>query len=141
MIRRLQNSDIPELVLMLHEFLVKYDYPGKRPINTETAAIGFEQYINHPLLACLVLEENSEIVATMGYVIMRHPWNGIELFHKAFWYSRKAGAGRKLLRHIIAMCKERKIEQVHIGSMHPSVDRLLIREGFRPSETNYILEI
>jgi len=126
---------------MLHEFHASFDYAGKKPINDKTAYDGFLQYVNHPVLSCLVMEESSKLIATMGYIIMQHPWNGIEIFHKAFWYSRKPGAGRKLLRHIIKMCKDRKITQVHIGSMHPSVDRLLIREGFRPSETNYILEL
>lgn len=126
---------------MLDGFLIKFDYPGKRPINHQTAKVGFELYLDHPALGCLLLEENSKIAAVMGYIIMRHPWNGIEIFHKAFWYSRKPGAGRKLLKHIIDMCKERNIEQVHIGSMHPIVDRLLIRNGFKPSETNYILEL
>lgn len=126
---------------MLHEFLDKFDYPGKRPINTKTATIGFEQYVDHPILDCLVIEGNNQLIATMGYMIIEHPWNGIKIFHKAFWYSRKAGAGRELLKYIIAMCKVMDVQQIHIGSMHPSVDKLLKREGFRPSETNYILEL
>lgn len=141
LIRQLENRDIPELVTMLHEFHDNFDYVGKYQVDDETAYNGFADYVDHPVLSCLVIEENNKLIATMGYIIMQHPWNGIVIFHKAFWYSRKAGAGRRLLRHIIDMCKRMKITQVHIGSMHPSVNKLLIREGFKPSETNYILEL
>jgi hypothetical protein len=141
MIRNLEARDVPELVTMLYEFHDAFEYPGKLPINDETAHESFEQYVNHAILSCLVVEENNRLIATMGYMIIRHPWHGEYIFHKGFWYSRKPGAGAKLLRHIINMCKERNITQIHIGSMHPSVDKLLIRNGFRPSETNYLLEL
>lgn len=141
LIRDLQKSDIPTLIEWLNQFNSGFDYPGKANINTESATLFFSRFIDSASQFALMAEDNKEKpIATLGFSCIPHPWTGKSVLYKAFWYSAKPGAGIELLRYVQRLAKKGAIEQVIVSSMTPNVNRLLEREGYKPVETNYILE-
>lgn len=140
--RDLTQADIPQLIRWLREFNSSFDYPGKAPIDDEIAAQFFSRFVGHEGLAAIVAEsDRGEPIAVLGFSMVPHPWNGASIFYKAFWYSAKPRAGLALFRYVRDLCKNGNVQQIIIGSMTPRVNRLLEREGFKPIETNYILEL
>jgi len=139
-IRDIQESDIPVFIDWLNRFNSSFEYPGKRPIDNDCAANFFSRFIDNQSQAALVLEKNNKPVATIGFAIIPHPWNGEKIFFKAFWYSAKPGAGRKLLRYVRDLCEAGGVGQMIVSSMTPSTNRLLELEGFLPCEMNYVLD-
>jgi hypothetical protein len=139
-IRDLRRDDIPTLVSWLNDFNSGFDYPGKRPINDECAANFFSRFIDSASQAAIVLEEDNKPVATLGFSIMPHPWNGEKIFFKAFWYSAKPGAGIRLLRYIRSVCESGGVSQMIVSGMNWETERILRLEGFKPCEVNYVLD-
>lgn len=140
LIRDLTEDDIPALVGWLNDFNSGFDYPGKRPINDECAANFFARFIDSASQSAIIAEENGVRVATLGFSIMPHPWNGEKIFFKAFWYSAKPGAGIRLLRYLRNICQAGGVGQMIVSSMNEETDRILRLEGFRPCETNFVLD-
>lgn len=140
-IRDLQHSDIPILMGWLNRFNSSFEYPGKRPIDDDCARGFFARFIDSPSLAAMVLEEDGRPVATLGFSIMPHPWNGEKIFFKAFWYSDKPRAGIRLYREALRLCRAGNVSQMVISSMTRQVNALLEREGFKPCEMNYVLDL
>lgn len=140
-IRDLNEDDIPTLIKWLHDFSENFEYPGKRPIDDEVAALFFSRFIGREGQGAFVAEVNNRPVATMGFSVLPHPWTGETVLYKAFWYSDNSvqGMGTKLLRYLRGLCERADISQIIIGSMHNGVSRLLEREGFKPVEMNYTL--
>lgn len=137
--RDLENRDIPQLIEWLKQFNDSVDYPGKAPIDSETAELFFSRFIGNEGNAAIVAEENNKPIATLGFTVMPHPWSGKTIIFKAFWYSVKPGAGIAILRYLINMCKGKDIHHIVAGSMLPNSHKILQRFGFKPTETNYIL--
>lgn len=143
-IRDLRAADIPKLVAALHEFHEQFDFVGKRPIDNAVAAENFSRFVDNPSAAALVAEDSGDVVAMLGFAVLTHPWTGQKVLYKAFWFARpngRPGIGRKLLRVVIDMCRAGGIKQLNFGSMHPRVNKMLERQGFKASETNYLLEL
>lgn len=142
-IRDLTYSDIPILVNWLNEFNSSFEYPGKRPIDGECARVFFSRFINSKNQAALIAEIDGKPVATLGFSIVPHPWNGAKILFKAFWYANKAypKTGIFLLRYLRQMAIDGGVEQIIISSMTDRVSDLLEREGFIPCETNYIMDL
>ncbi len=141
-IRDLKASDIPILVDWLNEFNSSFEYPGKRPIDNDCAANFFSRFIDSASCAACVVEIGGKPVATMGFSIVPHPWNGAKVMFKAFWYAddKYPGAGRSLLRYLVDMAKKGGVEHFVISSMTQRVSDLLEREGFELCEKNYIMD-
>lgn len=139
--RDLTQSDVPQLLKWLRQFSDSFDYPGKAPISDEVAELFFGRFINSASEACIVAEENNKPVAVLGFTIMPHPWTGQKIMFKAFWYSAKAGAGIKLLRHAIDLSKKGGVELIIAGSMLENSHRLFELHGFKPCEMNYVLDL
>lgn len=141
-IRDLRAGDIGILVNWLNEFNSSFEYPGKRPIDDECAINFFSRFLNSPNLACVIFECGDKPVATLGFSITPHPWNGTKVLFKAFWYADKShpGAGAALLRYIMKTAKDGGVGQMVVSSMTGRVNKLLEREGFSPCEMNYIMD-
>jgi hypothetical protein len=139
-IRDLERSDIPALVSWLNDFNSSFEYPGQRPIDDECAANFFSRFIDSASQAALIAEEDGVRVATLGFSIIPHPWNGEKIFFKAFWYSAKPGAGVSLLRYAISLCRNGNISQMIVSGMDDDVGRILELNSFRPCEVNYVLD-
>ncbi len=139
--RDLEKSDIPQLLKWLRQFSGSFDYPGKAPISDEVAELFFSRFINSASEAAILAEERNKPVAILGFTIMPHPWTGQKILFKAFWYSAKAGAGIKLLRYVIDLCRNGGVELIIAGSMLPNSHRLLELHGFKACETNYVLDL
>lgn len=143
-VRDLMADDIPALVAGLHEFHEQFDFVGKQPVDNATAFENFSRFVDNHSAAALVAEDKGEIVAALGFAVLAHPWTGQKVLYKAFWFVRpqgRPGIGRKLLKVVIDLCKSGGVKQLNFGSMHPRVNKLLEREGFKASETNYLLEL
>jgi hypothetical protein len=139
--RDLTENDIPQLLKWLRQFSGSFDYPGKAPISDEVAGLFFSRFINSASEACIVAEANNKPVAVLGFTIMPHPWTGQKILFKAFWYSAKAGAGIKLLRYVIDLSKKGEVELIIAGSMLENSHRIFEAHGFKPCETNYVLDL
>lgn len=139
--RDLTESDIPQLLDWLKQFNDSIDYPGKAPIDDEVATGFFSRFINNAANAAIIAEIDNKPVATLGFTIMPHPWTGEKILFKAFWYSAKPGAGIRLLRYVVDLCKNGGVHHIVAGSMLPNSHRILRRLGFEACETNYVLEL
>src|SRR5687767_15707795 len=115
-IRDLEPYDIPTLIGWLNDFNSSFEYPGQRPIDDECAANFFARFINNASQAAYVLEDkNGRLIATLGFCIMPHPWNGEKIFFKAFWYSARPGAGMRLLDYLIDLCRDGGVSQMIVS--------------------------
>lgn len=140
-IRDLEFGDIPTLVRWLQEFHNDFEFPGKRPINNETASEFFYSFVHgQNSEIAIIAEQDGKPIATFGAYVLFHPWSGVKLVYKAFWYSSKPGAGLELLRYMRDISKADGAEKFIVSSMTPQVSRLLEREGFLPTETNYVMD-
>jgi len=142
-IRDIAASDIPTLINWLNGFNQEFDYPGKRPINDEIAALFFSRFIDNASQAALIAERDGKPIATFGFSILPHPWTGAKVLFKAFWYCDKAapGTGLKLMRYVEELCRAGGVEQIVISSMTEQVCKLLERNGYLPCEINYIKDL
>ncbi len=140
-VRDLALTDIPLLIEWLEKFSDSFEYPGKAPIDPESVAGFVSGFIDSERQAAMIAEHNGEPVAVLGFSMVRHPWTGQAVFYKAFWFSKRAGAGRELMRSAKHMCKRAGVSQMIASSMTPETNRILEREGFKPLEMNYILEL
>lgn len=139
-IRDMRESDIPIFLEWLKAFNSSFEFAGQGPINEAVARLFFSRFLDSASQSCVVATDKSgQPIATIGFSVIPHPWTGESVLYKAFWYAPKAGAGIKLLRYVIELCRKGNIEQVIIGSMQPRVSRLLERNGFKAVETNYTL--
>lgn len=139
--RDITQADIPLLLSWLKKFNSSLEFPGQAPINDEVARGFFGRFINNACNAAIIAEHNGQPVAALGFTIMPHPWTGKKILFKAFWYSEKPGAGIRLLRYVIEVCRASDVHHIVAGSMLPNSHRLLENEGFKPCEMNYVLEL
>lgn len=140
-IRDLRPDDIPVLVEWLKGFSASFDYPGKGPISDEAVTAFVSQFIGSSFQFALIAEHKNKPVAVIGFSVLPHPWTGQKVLYKAFWYSERAGAGLLLLRYVRDLAKAWGCTKLVIGSMLPDTDALLASQGFKPSETSYVLEL
>jgi|ERR1700752_87247 len=140
-IRDLELRDIPTLVRWLNQFNDSFEYPGKRPINDEMAAQFFYDFLDNPHQSALVaMDKNNNPIATMGFAMTTHPWDGGKMFYKMFWYSAKPGAGTRLLRYVRDICKKGGVSRMFVSCMDDSTAQLLEAEGFSMTEPIYVYD-
>lgn len=143
-IRNGTHSDIFELVGMLSKFYDDWTFEAKLPINKDSAKRYFEDFLSldYSITALAIDQQTNKIAGAIGLIFVNNLWHAEPLLYKSFWYAKPdaPGAGVELLKFAKAVAIENGAKQLHIGSMHPRVNKLLERQGFRQQEINYFME-
>lgn len=144
MIRRAELPDVPSIVPHLQEFSMGYGTAAQLFPDLEMAEYLLNDLVLHEPF--WVAEEGGEIVGLIAGTLGPHPYNAdIVVLQEMFWWVMPAYRGRRAGYELLKAFTDFGAEHATWTVMtlehnSPVNDRVLLKQGYRMWERNYLRE-
>lgn len=145
-LRLVQYQELSEVITVVQKFFDEGFLIGK--LKPEVFTQTWTTIITSGMGAIIAAYRGSNMIGTLGFMIMNDPNDGELVSQEMFWFvdpQYRKGEGLKLLNRYEEIAKQIGVKRIGLAHMlsdnNTTLSKLYIRKGYRPMETHYFKEI